>query len=59
MTDQPVPELLRAWRAGRGLSQSQAAELLRVPLRTLQDWEGGQRPARATEGLLRLVLEHV
>ncbi len=30
---------LKAWRARSSLSQSQAAETLGVPLRTLQNWE--------------------
>lgn len=33
---------LRTLRTTAGLSQSQAAALLRVSVRTLQDWEAGQ-----------------
>ena len=44
----PVIERLRAWRAAKGLSQSQAAEVLAdaglpISLRTLQQWEVGRR----------------
>jgi DNA-binding transcriptional regulator YiaG len=30
---------LKAWRARKGFSQSQAAEALGVPIDTLQNWE--------------------
>ena len=32
-------DALKAWRSSHGLSQSQAAEHLGVPLKTLQNWE--------------------
>jgi DNA-binding transcriptional regulator YiaG len=32
-------DALKAWRSANGLSQSQAAERLGVPLKTLQNWE--------------------
>lgn len=58
---QPVPDLLRAWRAQHGLSQSTAAERLGISKRTLQDWEAGERrkPSATTEALLRIALQHV
>lgn len=37
-----LPTLLRRWRRRRGLSQSQAAPVLGVPLKTLQNWEHGR-----------------
>ncbi len=39
---QPNTPDLRTIRDQAGLSQSEAAALLRVSVRTLQDWEGGQ-----------------
>lgn len=35
------PEVLKAWRARRGLTQREAAELLGVPLSTFRRWEQG------------------
>ena len=32
-------DTLKAWRSANGLSQSQAAERLDDPLKTLQNWE--------------------
>jgi DNA-binding transcriptional regulator YiaG len=32
-------DALKSWRARNGLSQSEAAERLGVPLKTLQNWE--------------------
>jgi DNA-binding transcriptional regulator YiaG len=37
---------LRRWRLRLGFSQREAAELLGVPKRTLQDWEQGRRKPR-------------
>lgn len=37
---------LRAWRKARGLSQSGAAPLLGVTLRTLENWEQGRSQPR-------------
>lgn len=39
MTPTEVPARLRAWRRARGLSQSQAAPLLGISQRTLENWE--------------------
>lgn len=36
------PQTLKRWRRRRGLSQSQAAPVLGVPLKTLQNWEHGR-----------------
>ncbi len=37
-----LPVILRRWRRRRGLSQSQAARLLGVPVKSLQNWEHGR-----------------
>lgn len=37
-----LPVILRRWRRRRGLSQSQAAPVLGVPIKTLQNWEAGR-----------------
>lgn len=39
MTPTEVPARLRAWRRARGLSQAQAAPLLGISQRTLENWE--------------------
>jgi DNA-binding transcriptional regulator YiaG len=36
------PATLKRWRRRRGLSQSQAARLLGVPVKSLQNWEHGR-----------------
>jgi putative transcriptional regulator len=42
-------------REATGLSQSKFAELLGVPVRTLQEWEQGRRaPSGAARTLLRI-----
>lgn len=41
-----LPGKLLAWRRARGLSQSEAAPLLGVPVRTLQSWEQAERAPR-------------
>ena len=41
-----IPSTLQNWRKTRGLSQSEAAPLLGVPVRTLQSWEQGEREPR-------------
>lgn len=50
-----LPAKLRRWRKARGLSQSQAAPLLGVPLDTLQNWETGRCAPRTLA--LRAVLD--
>jgi len=35
-------ELLKQWRDANGFSQSQAAQFLQIPVRTLQNWEQGR-----------------
>lgn len=52
-----IPDQLRRWRRARGLSQSQAAPLLGVPVKTLQNWEGGRTKPRglARAHLLQLL----
>ena len=49
----PMKTLLKAYRKRLNLSQSQAAERLGVPVRTLQDWELGRSQPR---GLGRVAL---
>ena len=39
----PTPEQVKADRQAAGLTQSQAAALIHVNLRTWQQWEGGER----------------
>lgn len=38
----PFHQTLKRWRRRRGLSQSQAAPVLGVPIKTLQNWEHGR-----------------
>lgn len=38
----PFHQTLKRWRRRRGLSQSQAAPVLGVPIKTLQNWEEGR-----------------
>lgn len=40
------PKLVVAWRDKRKLNRAEAAKLLDVPYRTLQDWEAGLRKPR-------------
>jgi transcriptional regulator with XRE-family HTH domain len=47
--------LLRAYRESMGLSQSEFARLVGMPIPTLQKIEQGQR--RADDALLRFLLE--
>ncbi len=48
---------LKRWRRVRSLSQSQAAPLLGVPVKTLQNWEASRRTPRglALSALLKLI----
>lgn len=48
-----IAQKLKRWRRVRGLSQSQAAPLLGVPIKTLQNWEVGRRTPRG------LALKHL
>lgn len=51
----PVAEI----REATGLSQSKFAELLGVPVRTLQEWEQGRRaPSGAARTLLRIAAKN-
>jgi putative transcriptional regulator len=46
-------------REATGLSQSRFAELLGVPMRTLQEWEQGRRaPSGAARTLLRIAAKN-
>jgi DNA-binding transcriptional regulator YiaG len=46
--------LLKDWRARRGITQAEAAEVLGVPVRTLQNWEIART---APHSSLRQILE--
>lgn len=48
-----IPAQLRKWRKARGLSQSQAAPVLGLTKRTLENWEQGTTQPR---GLARVHL---
>jgi DNA-binding transcriptional regulator YiaG len=41
-----LPDLLRKWRESKGLTKADAARMLDIPYRTLQDWELGNRTPR-------------
>lgn len=47
---------LRAFRLTAGLSQSEAARLLRIPVRTLQGYESGRTPEQAAREAWLLAL---
>jgi transcriptional regulator with XRE-family HTH domain len=49
-----ISERLKRSRTARGITQAQAAEELDVPLRTYQDWEGGQHVS-ALERAIRVL----
>jgi len=51
---QPLSEAVKAWRAARGISAVQAAELLEISSRTLEGIEQGR--AFRYEKILRLAL---
>lgn len=58
VTEAPLSAAAEA-RAKVGISQSSFAKLIRVSLRTLQDWEQGRRqPAGAAQALLRVAIQH-
>lgn len=41
-----LPDLIRKWRTARSLTKADAARKLKIPYRTLQDWELGNRTPR-------------
>ena len=53
-TKNAFADLLKVWRAGRGITQAEAAEDLGVPIRTLQNWEIARS---APHSSLRQILE--
>lgn len=55
MKPKPIAQALREWRANRGLSAAAAAEVLGMPVRTLEGIEQG-RPFRY-EKILRLAIK--
>jgi DNA-binding transcriptional regulator YiaG len=48
---------LRAWRDARGLSRREAAPLLGINVRTLEDLEYGRSPNSALWGAIARVIE--
>lgn len=52
----PWPERLRRFRTDRGLTQTDAAKLVGVDLRTWQRWEGGESSPSRTAALF---IEHL
>jgi len=56
MTSRNVSKLLTDWRAQARLSQSQAAEVLDVPVKTIQGWEQGRETRYAR--LIELAIAH-
>ena len=52
-----LAKLLKDWREREGISQSQAAETLAVPIDTFQNWEIARtKPSAALENLLRAII---
>lgn len=41
-----LPDLLKRWRENKGVTKAEAARQLKIPYRTLQDWELGNRTPR-------------
>jgi transcriptional regulator with XRE-family HTH domain len=59
LEQQPTPSpaaRLKAWRAERGLTQAQVAEMLGVPKNTVSRWE---QSARRLRGLYRRAVEEL
>lgn len=54
-TNQDFVDTLIAWRTQRGLSMAAAARQLKIPYRTLQDWEAGLHAPRGFAR--RMILE--
>ncbi|HIE54171.1 MAG TPA: helix-turn-helix domain-containing protein [Chromatiaceae bacterium] len=55
----PEQSLLRAARKALGLSQTQFAELIDMPVATLRDWEQGRfKPPGSALVLCRIALKH-
>lgn len=48
-------EKLKAWRASKGMLGSEAAEFLKVPVRTYEEWEQGRMAPTVTDALLKLL----
>lgn len=58
MKPSEVPSKLKAWRKARGLSQGQAAPVLGISRRTLENWEqGDHRPTALALRHLALLLQ--
>jgi DNA-binding transcriptional regulator YiaG len=52
-----LPNLLTQWRTKKGLTKADAARKLKIPYRTLQDWELGNRTPRGLA--LRTIIAHL
>lgn len=46
---------LQEWRLGHSMTQTEAADWLRVPLRTYQQWEQSRQEPSQTGPLLKLL----
>lgn len=46
---EPTPDQIRAAREAAGLTQTEAAGLVRAKLRAWQRWEAGERQMRASD----------
>jgi len=46
---------LRAWRDRRKLTRKEAGRLLKIPYRTLQNWEQGRRQPSSLEAIRALM----
>ena len=46
---------LQDWRLGHNMTQNEAADWLKVPLRTYQQWEQGRQAPSQTGPLLKLL----
>ena len=59
MNKKQKAENLRAWLASSGMSQSEFARQINAPLRTVQNWCGGQREmSNFVYFLIRFWFEH-
>lgn len=49
---------LQDWRLAHGMTQTEAADWLDVPLRTYQQWEQGRQEPSQTGPVLKLLASH-
>jgi DNA-binding transcriptional regulator YiaG len=50
----PFGKIVRQWREAHQLTRAAASKRLKIPVRTLEDWETGRRTPR---GIARRILE--